>query len=135
MTSELILIVEDEPDLLALFKTMLQRRARQATILTAHGGQAAIRLLSEQTPSIVVLDLAMPHVSGNDVLRFMVTQPHLQETKVILVTAVPTRLAEDVAACVSLTLIKPVSPGELETAVLQMLGMDDPASDGLDGLS
>ncbi len=121
MSTNPILIVEDEADLLTLFKLTLRQHAFTNPILTANGGRAAIQVLHEQTPAVVLLDLAMPQVNGNDVLLYMLSEPRLDQTRVVVVTAVPMRLSDEVAIRVNQTLIKPVGSRELETAVAQAL--------------
>ncbi|GEM_PF-1007089 len=116
-----VLIVEDEPDLLALFQTVLKRSRRIDTILTASGGEAAIRILKQEVPNLVILDLAMPHVSGNDVIRYILSEPRLDKMLVMVVTAVPMRLSNESIPRVAMTLIKPVSPRNLEAGVMQLL--------------
>jgi CheY-like chemotaxis protein len=112
-----VLIVEDDPDLLTMFKTILRRTVRPELILTANGGDAALRILEEQTPAVVLLDLAMPHVSGNDVIHYILSQPRLDTSRIVVVTAVPMRLSVEGLARVSDVLTKPISPRDLESAV------------------
>jgi CheY-like chemotaxis protein len=112
-----VLIVEDDPDLLTMFKTILRRTVRPELILTANGGDAALRNLKAQTPSVVLLDLAMPHVSGNDVIHYVLSQPRLDSSRIVVVTAVPMRLSVEGLARVSDVLTKPISPRDLENAV------------------
>src|SRR5579859_1592064 len=112
-----ILIVEDDPDLLTMFRTILRRTVRPELILTANGGDAALRVLQEQTPAVVLLDLAMPHVSGNDVIHYVLSQPRLDASRIVVVTAVPMRLSVEGLARVSDVLTKPISPRDLESAV------------------
>ncbi len=112
-----VLIVEDDPDLLTMFKTILRRTVRPELILTANGGDAALRVLQEQTPAVVLLDLAMPHVSGNDVIHYVLSQPRLDTSRIVVVTAVPMRLSVEGLARVSDVLTKPISPRDLENAV------------------
>jgi len=112
-----VLIVEDDTDLLFMFKTILQRSISAENILTAAGGEAGVALLAKHTPSVIVLDLAMPHINGNDVIHFILSQPHLDDAKIIVVTAVPMRLSVEGLARVSAVLTKPVAPRDLEQTV------------------
>ncbi len=112
-----VLIVEDDPDLLTMFRTILRRTVRPELILTANGGDAALRLLETQTPAVILLDLAMPHTSGNDVIHYILSQPRLDTSRIVVVTAVPMRLSVEGLARVSDVLTKPISPRDLESAV------------------
>ena len=66
---EIVLVVDDEPALLTVAKTGLQHRGFQ--VLTAEDGEQAIELLRNGTSGVdlVVLDLSMPGMSGERVLR------------------------------------------------------------------
>jgi len=120
MTVGPVLVVEDDADLLALFKTVLKRSLNAGQILTASGGEAAIKILAETTPAVIVLDLAMPHVNGNDVIHYILSQPRLDLTRIVVVTAVPMRLSVEGLARVSDVLVKPVNPHDLEHAVSRL---------------
>ncbi len=119
MTVGSVLIVEDDSDLLMLFRTVLKRSMSVEQIFTASGGEAAIKLLGEQTPDVIVLDLAMPHTNGNDVIHFILSQPRLDTTRIVVVTAVPMRLSVEGLGRVSQVLVKPVNPHDLEHAITQ----------------
>ena len=66
---ETILVVDDEPGLRMLAKTGLQKRGFQ--VITAENGQQALEVLRNGEPAVdlVVLDLSMPGLSGERVLR------------------------------------------------------------------
>jgi two-component system, cell cycle sensor histidine kinase and response regulator CckA len=61
-----ILVVDDEPSVLALVRTMLWRAGY--TVLEASGGQQALTVASEQTASIQLLltDVLMPEMNGHE---------------------------------------------------------------------
>jgi CheY-like chemotaxis protein len=66
---ETILVVDDEPGLRALAKTGLMQRGFD--VLTASSGEEALEILRAGSPQvdIVLLDLSMPGLSGERVLR------------------------------------------------------------------
>jgi nitrogen-specific signal transduction histidine kinase/ActR/RegA family two-component response regulator len=66
---ETILVVDDEPGLRALAKTGLQQRGFD--VLAASSGEEALEILRSGNPAIdiVLLDLSMPGLSGERVLR------------------------------------------------------------------
>jgi CheY-like chemotaxis protein len=69
MTSEQhrqVLIVDDDPTVRDILATAL--RQRSLLIDEAPDGAEAIRLLAENTYSVVLLDILMPNVDGFDVL-------------------------------------------------------------------
>lgn len=62
-----VLIVDDEVELLASLKPVLERR--KMTILTAQSGEEALSKLQKGTVDVVVLDIKMPGMDGLEVLQ------------------------------------------------------------------
>jgi DNA-binding NtrC family response regulator len=62
-----VLIVDDEPDVVANWARVLERDAHAC--LTATEGQRALALLETERPDVVLTDLQMPGVDGLTVLR------------------------------------------------------------------
>ncbi len=75
-------------------------------------GLEALEYLKEHQPALVVLDLHLPGMSGEDIAREIRTLPHLTGTRVILATADP-RLADLLQDVSDLVLLKPVSYTQL----------------------
>ncbi|MGQ9850455.1 MAG: response regulator [Aggregatilineaceae bacterium] len=121
MAEPLVLIVDDEKGLLNLFCTML--RPLNVRVLTAEGGAQAIALLEQITPDLLVLDLAMPRVSGYEVLNFVKQTPRLDTMRVMVLTATgpldPTR-SDDPRIARWVT--KPVASAEFRSLVQALLG-------------
>ncbi|MEK7849653.1 MAG: response regulator [Candidatus Omnitrophota bacterium] len=64
-----ILIVDDEPDVLQSLKSSLERQG-DFTVAVAKDGQEALKKLeSEAPPDLIVLDLVMPTINGEEVLK------------------------------------------------------------------
>jgi DNA-binding response OmpR family regulator len=62
-----VLIVEDDPAILRGLKDNLL--AESYEVLTAADGEAGFRLIHEQRPDLVILDLMLPRMSGYEVCR------------------------------------------------------------------
>jgi two-component system KDP operon response regulator KdpE len=83
MTTEpLVLAVDDEAGILRLIKLELAEQGFR--VLTSTSGDEALRLLEEQRPDIVLLDIIMPDMTGLEVMRRIREQSN---SPVILVTA------------------------------------------------
>lgn len=52
-----------------------------------YGSQAALLALKKETPDLVFLDIHLPGISGFEVLRYIQREPHLQGTRVIVITS------------------------------------------------
>lgn len=80
-----ILIVDDESANIALLNNALKGSYE---ICSAQNGHDAIRLIKEQSPDLVLLDIMMPELDGLQVCRLIRADPALANTLVIFVTAV-----------------------------------------------
>ena len=114
-----VLVVDDEPGLLRLFSGLAERQGCET--LTARGGVAALDLLDETTPDVIVLDLAMPDVSGFDVLRHIRQTPRLDHMKVMILTARPNKLPEIETLGIDAWVTKPIMPGDFLDALNELL--------------
>jgi DNA-binding response OmpR family regulator len=88
MTSvKTILFVENDPVSQTMYQKRLEREGFH--LECAPDGQAALDILSERAPDLVLLDLMLPKVSGADVLKFMHADPRLTTVPVIIFSNAP----------------------------------------------
>ena len=99
-----ILVVDDDRvtrEGLAEFLTQLGYSA-----LACEDGQYAMDLLvGGLEPSLVIVDLAMPHLRGDELLKYMHSDPALRLVPVLVVTGAPEQMGHAVADAV---LTKPI---------------------------
>ena len=76
-----ILVVEDEPNLNKAYQVILSTAGY--TVLTAFNGEEALKLTTKQEPALILLDLRMPKMDGNDFLRAYDLKKH-PKVKVIV---------------------------------------------------
>jgi len=79
-----VLVVDDDDAARDLLQRFLAREGY--AVVTAAGGEEALRLAREQPPDIITLDVLMPHMDGWAVLGELKTDPGLREIPVILLT-------------------------------------------------
>src|SRR5579859_3685715 len=80
-----VLVVDDEQDIVEFLTTVLQDEGYTTEI--AHDGREALAKLQDSTPSLMILDLMMPHVSGFEVLDAMRSFPRSSRPSVIVLSA------------------------------------------------
>lgn len=81
-----ILVVEDEQDTADLLKQVLEREG--FSVLQAKDGRQASSLIGTSAPpSLVLLDLVVPYVSGSELLKLIRDHPDWCQTPVIVVSA------------------------------------------------
>lgn len=121
MGNPLALIIEDDQDLSTIFARALQSAEFETEIV--ENGQTASKRLNEAAPSVVVLDLHLPQVSGRDILDQIRTDPRLTETRVMLATA-DAAMAETLRSEADLVLIKPISFSQLRDLAKRLRPLD-----------
>ncbi|MBN1201018.1 MAG: response regulator [Anaerolineae bacterium] len=114
-----ILIVDDEPNMLRLFTGLIDRMGCETA--QALSGAEAIEILDQHTPDLLILDLAMPEISGTDVLRYVRGVPRLDAMKVMILTARPNVLAEVNDLGFDYWITKPILPQDFLDAVEEAL--------------
>jgi DNA-binding response OmpR family regulator len=122
MSDLFALIVEDETDLAIIFSKALQEAGFETQIVRA--GDTALMWLTSTAPHIVVLDLHLPRVSGEEVLEQIRADDRLAATKVIIATADP-RMAETLQDRADLVLLKPIGFSQLRDLAAR-LGFETP---------
>ena len=80
-----ILVVEDEEDILQILAYNLGQAGHE--VITADRGAAALNLVQERRPELVLLDLMLPDISGLEICRHLKSDPALREIPVIMLTA------------------------------------------------
>lgn len=123
-----VLIVDDDPDILSALEKRVAWMGHE--VLTAEDGEQALRVLTEDPPDLMLLDIELPGLSGLDVLKQVVEKRSSispqTPPEVIVITAFGTidRAVEAMrlGACDFLT--KPFEPNHLtvviEKAMAQM---------------
>ena len=82
-----LLIVDDEEDALRLFRRMLLSAGRGYRVVTATDGEEALRVLREQRPDVLLLDLVMPNMDGFRLLAEKSQDPALHDVPVVVISA------------------------------------------------
>src|SRR6185369_2766312 len=80
-----ILVVDDEPDIVALVVYHLAKSGFRVS--SAATGPDAVALAKRERPSLVVLDLMLPGMSGFDVLRDIRADAGTKDIAVLMLTA------------------------------------------------
>jgi|SRR5579884_530214 len=108
------LIVDDDVMIRAVLAELLDEL--DFDVQTASNGFSAVRLAAEQRPDLVLLDLALPEVSGADVLRELRASAATRDAAVVVVTGNPQTLSEAELEHVDGIALKPFDvPGLLLT--------------------
>lgn len=80
-----VLVVEDERDIAALVAYHLTREGYR--VRTAAGGVEALEAIAHERPDLVVLDLMLPGISGQEILGEIRRRPEMADVPVVILTA------------------------------------------------
>jgi len=125
MPGELILLVDDEPNIIELARLYLEREGFRTVAVS--DGQSALDSVAENIPALMVLDLMLPQVEGYEVCRRVRATSDLP---IIMLTA----RDEDIDKIIGLELgaddylTKPFNPRELVARVKAILRRSERAA-------
>ncbi|HTN76146.1 MAG TPA: ATP-binding protein [Pirellulaceae bacterium] len=107
-----VLVVDDEPDIQIFLSNVL---SKEFAVRVAADGLAALKLVKEAPPAVLVIDMMMPGKTGLEVCRDLQTSQLATDTKILMLTA---RMDEQlklaaIAAGASDFLNKPFSTAEV----------------------
>jgi phosphate regulon transcriptional regulator PhoB len=116
-----ILVVEDEPDIRKLVQYNLAQE--RFSVLEAEDGEQALKLLQREKPSLVILDLMLPGLSGMELCKLLRQRSDTARLPILMLTA----KAGEADRIVGLEmgaddyLTKPFSPREMVARVKAIL--------------
>jgi two-component system cell cycle response regulator DivK len=84
-TPKLILVVEDNERNMKLAVDLLELAGFRT--LKAFDGETALEILKTQRPDLVLLDIALPGISGDEVYAQIRANPSISSLKIVAVTA------------------------------------------------
>ena len=110
-----ILIVDDDVDAADALASVLQA-AGYGEARVAYSGAAALALAPEFVPTVLLVDLDLPDMSGYDIARQLSQHPQLQNLRLIALTANSEHPGRELAreAGIERYLIKPVGAAALD---------------------
>jgi CheY-like chemotaxis protein len=113
----LVLLVEDDRDTREMYSVYLSYSGLR--VAEAPSGRTALERAREQTPDVIVTDIAMPGMDGLELSRRFRADPPTRNVPIIAVSGNPTPRAYD-AGC-DVMLEKPCSPDHLLHVIDDML--------------
>lgn len=119
-----VLLVEDSATMRVYLGHHLRALFPSVQIMEAEDGKSALRQLSAGSVDLVLTDLRMPGMDGEDFVQMLKRNPLLRRKPVLVVSADAGLAAQaSWAGEPGLRILaKPLKPGELESAILGLLG-------------
>jgi CheY-like chemotaxis protein len=102
-----ILIVDDEPDIRFLLKSILESGGYE--VVEAPNGSVALARMVESRPGLVVTDMMMPVMGGAELIARLRSDSETESIPIVVVSS-----QSDIASSVADAIVtKPFEPGEL----------------------
>jgi CheY-like chemotaxis protein len=124
-----VLAVDDDPDFLEYTRIVLESQGYQ--VRTATSTESALKLMSEDVPDVVLLDVMMSYVlDGVHITRQIRDDPALKHVPIIMISAIVSRdeagiFPTDEYLSIDAFMTKPVDPADLLKQVAKLVSAHD----------
>ncbi len=125
-SNRLILTIDDD----LTQRTMIERTLQKAglRVLTAEDGEKGLEAARAQNPDVILLDVIMPGMRGNEVCRRLKSDSRTKNIPVLFLTSMddPKDVIEQYELGAEIHLTKPINPKELIRQIEITLNSQNP---------
>lgn len=125
--STLLLYIEDDPDNQSLMRHILERvpfsDLPPVELITAHNAELGIDLAKAKSPDIILLDINLPGMNGNEAVKLLKSIPETKAVPVIAISADASLQSIDSAFVSGFEayITKPINVKEFQSKVIELL--------------
>lgn len=127
-----ILIVEDDTATREAFRRILELEGCELDLVP--DGEKAVGALAQRRYDAIILDIALPKMSGTDVMEYIASTTPEVLASIVVVSGLEAGEIRKLFPEICETMSKPVMPGKLIASVRRCLSIGRPSS-GLSGIS
>lgn len=80
-----VLIIDDEKDILISLSSYLSRNGYD--VKSADNGKDGLKLVQEEKPQLIILDLMLPDIDGSDIAARLLEDPQTRDIPVVFLTS------------------------------------------------
>ena len=121
MTGKRILVVDDDPAVRLMFRLIFESDGYQVS--EARNGVSALILIKDSLPNLVVTDMVMPQMSGQELIERLRSDDRTARLLILAVTGHPA--AKQQASAADGVLEKPIDRLDLLARVSSLIGERD----------
>jgi CheY-like chemotaxis protein len=81
-----ILVVDDEQDIVELVKNRLE--ANHYTVISASDGNQGIKMVEQQKPDLIIMDIMMPNMPGGEAVRLLRASSITKHIPIVFLTGI-----------------------------------------------
>ena len=94
--AQIVLVVDDEQPVADVVRLLVEDLGHR--VFTAPDGVVALELVQREKPNLVISDIMMPRMSGDELCRRLKSDPRYADVKIVLMSAAGSRRAEGTGA-------------------------------------
>jgi adenylate cyclase len=121
MANKLVLVIEDERPNARLLSLLVERCGVGAAI--AHDGKEGLEMIRALRPDLVLLDMVMPIMRGEELLSILRADPELRQVPVIIISTLESLDTGEASELPHLR--KPFEPLEVMRMIRQALSLEE----------
>lgn len=111
MTNLVAFVIEDDKNLALAFAEAVEEADYEPEVI--HDGRVALERLAKVVPDLIILDLHIPNVEGDEILEYMRSNERLKDVRVIVATS-DSAMANQLRSIADLVLLKPIGFRQLK---------------------
>jgi diguanylate cyclase (GGDEF)-like protein len=118
-----VLVVDDDPMILKMVKTVLENSSLGFEVLTTGSGREGVEMAKSDIPDLILLDLMMPEMDGIEVCEMLRASRLTYLIPIIMLTASASSIhrLDALRTGVDEYLSKPFDPEELEARIIGLI--------------
>lgn len=121
-----LLLVEDDPDAMQLYRRILSSSERGYVVFRASNGLQALDVLQKQKVDLILMDLMMPEMDGFQFLAIRHKNPALADIPVILLSALDPQGQPPVCQTLAVSLHGGISGKKLVSCIAELVKVLSP---------
>jgi len=81
-----LVMVDDDPELLSIIKSKLEKTERYKVVTTTEGSET-VRLAIQESPDLIILDIDMPDMAGGEVANSLSESEYTKDIPILFLSA------------------------------------------------
>lgn len=115
-----VFIIEDNPNTLVLLEAIVTSNEQLRLIGSSGTGKEGIKRVTETLPDIVVVDISLPDISGVECVKVLKAEFPLMLFMICTVHDEEENIFESLKAGASSYILKKSSPGQIQSAIIEL---------------
>jgi CheY-like chemotaxis protein len=111
-------IIEDSKDVASFLDFSVRTLGYDTAV--AHDGAVALDLLKQSIPDLILLDMHLPNVDGDTILRWVRSEEQFRQVPVVVLTGISQTLNKEIENLASFALVKPIDYRTLSQLITRL---------------